>query len=276
MFCRQCGRELPEGAKFCTKCGYQITRKEQSVQVPKNNPSKMPVLMLCIVVIIGVAVIGFVALNADKIVKIIPTIIPLADKQAEDETDLVLVNENEISIVAENEETISDKETETMDYETEQMTNNMLDLFEDNLYCVLYMFYFGNHLETTGESGGYNLLKVKTDKFASYSAYEVFLRATYTADVVQTLIVPAKYMSGSNGELCLNAAFVEDGRFYDVSDYYVDWSDYQLVVDSFSEKECYFTVTAMENNPGSGQTLYERSGKAVYQNGKWILTEVVY
>ncbi len=275
MFCRQCGRELPEGAKFCTKCGYQIIRKDLPVQTPKNNPSKMPVLLLCIVVIIGVAVIGFVALNADKIVEIIPTLFTSIDKREEDGSDSTFVN-GKVSPEAENKDTITDKQAETMDYETEQMTNNMLDLFDDNLYCVLYMFYFGNHLETTGESGGYNLLKVKTDKFASYSAYEVFLRATYTADVVQTLIVPAKYMSGSNGELCLNAAFVEDGRFYDVPDYYVDWSDYQLVVDSFSEKECYFTVTAIENNPSSGQALYERSGKAVYQNGKWILTEVVY
>lgn len=276
MFCRQCGQELPESAKFCTKCGYQIIRKEQPVQSLKNNASKIPALVLCIVVIIGVAVIGFVALNADKIAEKIPTAIASKDKQAGEEFDSVSVNKNEISMAAESEETIAGEEAETVDYETEQMTNKMRDLFDNNLYCVFHMFYFGNHLETTSESGGHNLLKVKTDKFASYSAYEVFLKATYTADVVRELILPAKYMSGSNGELCLNTVFVEDGQFYDVSDYYVDWSDYQLVVDAHSEKECYFTVTATENNPNVGQRAYECGGKAVYQNGKWILTEVIY
>lgn len=34
MFCPQCGKELPDDAKFCMNCGYQIPRKDEAAQKP--------------------------------------------------------------------------------------------------------------------------------------------------------------------------------------------------------------------------------------------------
>jgi hypothetical protein len=34
MFCPQCGKELPDDAKFCMNCGYQIPRKDETAEKP--------------------------------------------------------------------------------------------------------------------------------------------------------------------------------------------------------------------------------------------------
>ncbi len=43
MFCRNCGNELPEGAKFCTRCGAKITSPEPKQEADNGDFSRKPV-----------------------------------------------------------------------------------------------------------------------------------------------------------------------------------------------------------------------------------------
>ena len=38
MFCKKCGKELPDEAKFCPFCGYHIENNEQSVSFEEIKP----------------------------------------------------------------------------------------------------------------------------------------------------------------------------------------------------------------------------------------------
>ena len=37
MFCAQCGKQLPEGAKFCPECGYRLTAQNLILRDKKEN-----------------------------------------------------------------------------------------------------------------------------------------------------------------------------------------------------------------------------------------------
>lgn len=39
MFCRECGNELEEGARFCAKCGHQVDDGVQEGQVASSRPT---------------------------------------------------------------------------------------------------------------------------------------------------------------------------------------------------------------------------------------------
>ncbi len=43
MFCHNCGNELPEGAKFCTRCGTKITSLEPQQEADNGDFSRKPV-----------------------------------------------------------------------------------------------------------------------------------------------------------------------------------------------------------------------------------------
>ncbi len=43
MFCSNCGKELPEGARFCNRCGAQVRRKTVSEPEPVAEPVFVPV-----------------------------------------------------------------------------------------------------------------------------------------------------------------------------------------------------------------------------------------
>ena len=41
MFCKECGKELMEGVKFCPYCGIQITKTSESPDVSSYQPNKI-------------------------------------------------------------------------------------------------------------------------------------------------------------------------------------------------------------------------------------------
>ena len=42
MFCKYCGKELPDNAQFCSKCGRQLVIEKSNETVPKSIPSSDP------------------------------------------------------------------------------------------------------------------------------------------------------------------------------------------------------------------------------------------
>lgn len=53
MFCGKCGQEVPNGAKFCPKCGEQMIHiggQEKKISIPKKkNAKNVRILIACII-----------------------------------------------------------------------------------------------------------------------------------------------------------------------------------------------------------------------------------
>jgi uncharacterized membrane protein YvbJ len=58
MFCPKCGKEIPDGSKFCPYCGYQIAKvdKEEKVQTIEltSKGLKKQLLFAVLIIIIGI------------------------------------------------------------------------------------------------------------------------------------------------------------------------------------------------------------------------------
>ena len=60
MYCKKCGKKLPDGSKFCGVCGakqdFQVIQKIEKQNVSKRSEFslKIPVLLMCIFIAIGV------------------------------------------------------------------------------------------------------------------------------------------------------------------------------------------------------------------------------
>ena len=37
MICKKCGKEIPDGSKFCPECGYDFSEKHQTPEKKKNH-----------------------------------------------------------------------------------------------------------------------------------------------------------------------------------------------------------------------------------------------
>ena len=58
--------------------------------------------------------------------------------------------------------------------------------------------------------------------------------------------------------------------------YYVDWSGFTLTIDSTEGNQCTFTVTATVEWPADEpqKEPYSVIQTAIYENGRWLLTEL--
>lgn len=165
--------------------------------------------------------------------------------------------------------------------EEQRMINIMRGLMDCNVE-VLDMFYFGNHLETTNTTVGTNLLQVKSDKFKTYTEFRYYIESVYESEYAfEKFINPCRYMPGSGDSLGMNIIYGTQGERdyvteYDAIGYFVDWSGYILNIESYSSSECIFTVVGRDNSSAGVGNEYVRQGKAVYKNGRWGLTSVIY
>ena len=42
MFCIKCGKELPDGVKFCPYCGAEVPKAEPTIDLTENTATKVP------------------------------------------------------------------------------------------------------------------------------------------------------------------------------------------------------------------------------------------
>ncbi len=143
-------------------------------------------------------------------------------------------------------------------------------LMERNLDCY-YLFYVAPISEISfTDSDGYS--KVNSTFFASYAELCEFVESTYTAEKAFYLL--NEYPSAKeplyfekNSDFYVNLNVVEPVT------YEIMWDDtYTIEFIDNSNEVCTFelSTTDFDGNP------YTTSGKAVMQNGDWVLTDIIY
>ncbi|SDB98506.1 zinc ribbon domain-containing protein [Parafannyhessea umbonata] len=60
MFCPSCGKSVPDGAKFCTNCGHDLTAPAPDAPTAPATPAKKPTprWLIALVAVLAVAVVG--------------------------------------------------------------------------------------------------------------------------------------------------------------------------------------------------------------------------
>ena len=63
MFCPNCGKQIPDGSKFCTLCGYKIAKvdeeeKVQTIELTSKRLKKQLLLAVLTIIIGGLFAVG--------------------------------------------------------------------------------------------------------------------------------------------------------------------------------------------------------------------------
>lgn len=68
MICKKCGKEIPDGSKFCPECGYDFSEKHQTPEKKKNSPLGIIALIISFFGPAGFigSIIGIVDIVSDK------------------------------------------------------------------------------------------------------------------------------------------------------------------------------------------------------------------
>lgn len=75
-----------------------------------------------------------------------------------------------------------------------------------------------------------------------------------------------------DGKLCVNTVLDGSKR------YYVDWTDCKIEIKEADENKCAFSVTGKIEEPSDNPAKedYTVESTAELENGKWLLTEMIY
>lgn len=149
-------------------------------------------------------------------------------------------------------------------------------LMTENINCMYNIFVLDS-LPHTEQLVKDNIYQVNTDKFKNYSEFENYIKSVYTAEFADTLLNNYPYEGVSkylniDGKLCINLDYC-GGKGY-----YVDWSEYSVKILSCNEEICEFNLTASIEEPAEIPTKapYNVKATAKFENGKWLLTKMVY
>lgn len=155
----------------------------------------------------------------------------------------------------------------------------MRALIKENINCNLNIFANGNLMPVDGEydEATENLVQVDPSEFADWDSFEAYVRSVYvekTADMYlynYPLEGQPRYVN-QDGKLYLNLTLC-GGKGY-----YVDWTDYQIEVTSSTDKRVEVKLTATVEWPADEPVKepYEANGAFVYENGKWLLEDMIY
>lgn len=150
-------------------------------------------------------------------------------------------------------------------------------LMEKNLDCV-YCFFVADtiHPDNAAVANADGYYKAQTSFFESYDEFESFVTSVYTAEKSNELL--HKYPSEDKPlyksdieELLVNP------DAYTPIDYDVIWDDnYTVNITSSDLSKCEFELTAYTYDEDGNQKDYKALGCAVYEDGAWLLTDMVY
>lgn len=157
---------------------------------------------------------------------------------------------------------------------TEEELSN---LFKENLNCMLYIFELGDLSHEEEPMDGDMIYRVTDDKFHSLADLEEYLLTVYTKEEADRLLYHYPYEDQSkyleqDGVLCINLA-LSGGKGY-----YVDWTDFEVTIKTIEEDRCTFLVKGTIEEPAEEpiQEEYFSEGVAVYENGHWVLEEMMH
>ncbi len=146
-------------------------------------------------------------------------------------------------------------------------------LFEENLYCVKYLFVLGTLPYADDPVQGEHIYPVVSDRFRSYAALEEYLHTVYTTDEVARLLDAdgAPIYTEVDGVLCVNTHRI-GGK-----PYAVDWNGHSIEITERDNNGCTFTAVGkyIEANADVDPAPYRAEGRAVYENGELLLSEMI-
>lgn len=214
------------------------------------------------------------AVNGDQTTVITPseTVIETAGTSADTETS------SETETAAETEAAASaETSAETEADENTVSADTLRELMDGNLHCMIYIFslsslhYSGNPVE------GEYIYKVDDEKFRTFDDLKNYLLTIYTSDYTDELLYNYPYENDPkylniNGDLCINAAY--DGG----KGYYVNWDNAAIDITYSDSTSCKFTITGQLEEPAEEviPEPYSVDAEAVYENGRWVLTKMIY
>lgn len=150
-------------------------------------------------------------------------------------------------------------------------------LVDENLNCMRDIFVLGMLPTEDAPIQGEWIYQVKEDIFRDYAEFESYVRSVYCKETADMYLYDYPYEGepkyvNIDGKLCANK-YLDGGRGY-----YVDWTDYALTIESVKDGRCQFTVTCLVEWPAENPVAeeYPVSGEAIYENGRWLLTEMLY
>lgn len=160
-------------------------------------------------------------------------------------------------------------------------------LVSDNFYLMSQVF-MGNTLPISQEAqelwdnsvleeGEGMIQKVMDERFPDYKSLEAAVRGVYSKEEADLLLYnypyegDPKYLD-QNGELYVNL------RHDNPKGYFVNLEEYTVTMGEAADGVCPFTVETTMTEPGetSAAEPYAIEGKALYQDGRWVLEKMIY
>lgn len=149
-------------------------------------------------------------------------------------------------------------------------------LFDENINCIQNIFVLSS-LPHTDEEVEPNVYVVDESYFADYATFEKYICSVYCKKTADMLLYDYPYENepkyvNIDGKLCVNT--VLDGS----KGYYVDWTDCKIEIKEADENKCAFSVTGKIEEPSDNPAKedYTVESTAELENGKWLLTEMIY
>ena len=148
-------------------------------------------------------------------------------------------------------------------------------LFDANLDCMLNIYELTN-LPVAEEPVKDMIYPVADDRFKTFADLESYTRSVYVSETADELLYFE--FDGHRRYFDLDGVLCEDLYLAAGKGYYVDWTDYKLVIETADDKECRFTVTAVLEEPAENPVPepYELRVRAVFENGAWKLDRMYH
>lgn len=178
---------------------------------------------------------------------------------------------------------VTTKEQETTAEQT--VSEEMLrELIDKNIYCNLNIFSGSLPLALADEGKDVEidmqnntLYQVSEKAFPDYASFEEYIRSVYCKETADMYLYNYPY-EGVQKYKNVDGKLYIDLKYDGGKGYYVIWDDYKITIDSSSADKCEFTVKAavewLAENPVVED--YVVKGTAVYENNRWVLTEMMY
>lgn len=150
-------------------------------------------------------------------------------------------------------------------------------LMAENLNCMYNIFVL-NHLPIQGDFvAGQSIYPVNTYKFATFEEFENYVRSVYSKETADLYLYNFPY-EGEPMYFEKDCLLYIDLNKVGGKGYYVDWSNYTVTINSCENDACSFTLNAQVEWPGEEPQAqdYPVEGKAVFENGTWLLTKMLF
>lgn len=181
------------------------------------------------------------------------------------------------SAVQSSEAEVSSNEEQEEKQENEITQAELNELFGKNVECMVNIFSI-NHLPYSGEPvEGDSIYIVSDDRFNSFSDFEEYVRSIYCTEEADRLLYNFPY-EDSPMYVDVDGKLGVDLNYAGAKGYYVDWSNFEIEINSADGEKCTFTAKGVIEEPADVpvEEEYKSQGTAIYENGRWVLEEMMY